>query len=426
MTVTDDYRALFDLDPEAIRCPYPAFAKLRAEAPVHFVEETGVYLVTRYADVMRVVRDPETFSSRMPTGPHAVIELQRIIGELAAESQEIRDLLADTRMGGRIPVLLGADPPDHPRQRMLVNRAFSPPRVKQIEGSIREICDRLIDGFIADGRVELVTQFAVPLPLTVIAGALGVPDDDLGTFKRWSDDFVVLVGNHKPPKERIADYLRSRSEFGEYFAAKIAERRADPQDDLISDVVTARIDGQALSEEEMLGMFSQFLVAGNETTTKHLTATMWLLCEHPETLAMVQDDLSLVGNLVEESLRLETPVQGLYRTANRDTEIGGVPIPEGAHVMVMYAAGNRDEAQYSAPDDFDVCRANAKTHLAFSQGPHFCLGAALARSESRIALETLLGRLHDIRLAPGNTFEMEPTYVLHGFKELHLEFTAGA
>ncbi len=426
MTVTDDYRALFDLDPDAIRCPYPAFAKLRAEAPVHFVEETGVYLVTRYADVMKVVRDPETFSSRMPTGPHAVIELQRIIGELAAESQEIRDLLADTRMGGRIPVLLGADPPDHPRQRMLVNRAFSPPRVKQIEGSIREICDRLVDGFIADGRVELVTQFAVPLPLTVIAGALGVPDDDLGTFKRWSDDFVVLVGNHKPPKERIADYLRSRSEFSEYFAAKIAERRADPQDDLISDVVTARIEGQALSEEEMLGMFSQFLVAGNETTTKHLTATLWLLCEHPETLAMVQNDLSLVSNVVEESLRLETPVQGLYRTANRDTEIGGVPIPEGAHVMVMYASGNRDDAVYPAPDDFDVCRANAKTHLAFSQGPHFCLGAALARSESRIALETLLGRLHDIRLAPGNTFEMEPTYVLHGFKELHLEFTAGA
>jgi cytochrome P450 len=325
-------------------------------------------------------------------------------------------------MGGRIPVLLGADPPMHTRQRNLVNRAFSPPRVKQIEGSIRDVANQLVDAFIADGRVELVKQFAVPLPLTVIAHALGVPDNDLDTFKRWSDDFVVLVGNHKPPKERIADYVRSRYEFSQYFADKIADRRADPQDDLISDVVTARIDGEELTEEEMLGMFSQFLVAGNETTTKHLAATMWLLCEHPEAMAQVRQDPSLIPNLVEESLRMETPVQGLYRTATRDTEIGGVPIAEGAHIMVMYASGNRDDAQYAAPDDFDVCRANAKTHLAFSQGPHFCLGAALARSESRIAIETLLERLDDIQLAPGNTFEMEPTYVLHGFKELHLTF----
>ena len=422
MTVTDDHRALFDLDPDAIRCPYPAFAKLRAEAPVHFVEETGVYLVTRYRDIIQVVHDPETFCSKMPTGPHAVVELGRLLAELSEESEEIRGLLAGSRMGGRVPVLLGADPPAHTRQRNLVNRAFSPPRVRQIEDSIRDIAENLVDAFIDDGHVELVKQFAVPLPLTVIARALGVPDDDLDTFKRWSDDFVVLVGNHKPPKERIADYVHSRHEFTEYFAAKIVDRRAAPQDDLISDVVTARLDGEELSEEEMLAMFSQFLVAGNETTTKHLAATMWLLCEHPEAMAQVRDDPSLVTNLVEESLRLETPVQGLYRTATRDAEIGGVAIPEGAHVMVMYAAGNRDDTQYGAPDDFDVCRANAKTHLAFSQGPHFCLGAALARSESRIAVETLLGRLDDIRLAPGNTFEMEPTYVLHGFKELHLTF----
>jgi cytochrome P450 len=422
VTVTDDHRALFDLDPDAIRCPYPAFARLRREEPVRYIEETGVYLITRYKDVLQVVRDPETFSSKMPTGPHAVTELARIVGELAAESDELRTMLEQTRMGGRVPVLLGADPPAHTRQRNLVNRAFSPARVKQIEGSIKEITNRLIDGFIDDGRVELVKQFAVPLPLTVIAHALGVPDNDLDTFKRWSDDFVVLVGNHKPPKERIADWVRSRYEFSEYFSAKIADRRANPQDDLISDVVTARIDGEELTEEEMLGMFSQFLVAGNETTTKHLAATMWLLCEHPQVMKQVREDPSLIPNLVEESLRLETPVQGLYRTATRDTEVGGVPIPAGAHVMVMYASGNRDDDQYPEPDAFDVCRANAKTHLAFSQGPHYCLGAALARSESRIALESLLERLDDIALAPENSFEMEPSYVLHGFKELHLTF----
>ena len=423
MTVTDDIHRLFDLDPEAIRCPYPAFARQRAEAPVEFIEETGVYLVTRYADVMHVVRNPEVFSSRMPTGPHATAELVRLVTELATESEEIRALLASSKMSGATAVLLAADPPDHPRQRMLVNRAFSPPRVKQIEGPIREICERLVDGFIDYGEVELVKQFAVPLPLTVIAGALGVPADDLDTFKRWSDDFVVLVGNHRPPKERIADYLHSRSEFADYFEAKVAERRAERRDDLISDIVHARIDGEELRVDEMLSMFSQFLVAGNETTTKHITATMLMLIEHPDQLAKVRADPSLIPNLVEESLRLDTPVQGLYRTANVDTEVGGVPIPAGSHLMVMYASANRDDAQYPEPDSFDVCRANAKTHLAFSQGPHFCLGAALARSESRIAVETLLARLDDIALAPGkNRFEYESTYVLHGLKELHVTF----
>ena len=423
MTVTDDYRAIFDLDPEAVRCPYPAFEKLRAEAPVQYVEETGVYLVSRYADVMQIVRNPEVFSSRMPTGPHAVKELTRIIGELVEEDPSIAALVTSGRMVGNSPVLLGADPPDHPRQRMLVNRAFSPPRVRQIEGPIRAICEQLVDSFIADGHVELVRQFAVPLPLTVIAGALGVPDDDLDTFKRWSDDLVVLVGNHRPPKARIADYMHTRDEFARYFTTKVEERRLDPQDDLISDIVQARVDGEALTLDEMLGMFSQFLVAGNETTTKHITATMLMLVEHPETMAQVRADLSLVPNLVEESLRLDTPVQGLYRTANVDTEVGGVAIPAGSHVMVMYASANRDERQFVDPGRFDVCRANAKTHLAFSQGPHFCLGAALARSESRIAIETLLSRLDDITLAPGNRFEYEPTYVLHGLRELHLQFT---
>ena len=424
MTVTDDYRPLFDLDPDSIRCPYPAFSKLRAESPVQFVEETGVYLVSRYADVMQIVRNPDVFSSRMPTGPHAVAELTRIIGELVADDPSIASLLASGKMVGNSPVLLGADPPDHPRQRMLVNRAFSPPRVRQIEGPIRDICTRLVDAFVGNGKVELVHEFAVPLPLTVIAGALGVPDDDLATFKRWSDDLVVLVGNHKPPKARIADYLRTRYDFAEYFAAKVDERRAEPQDDLISDIVQARVEGEALTMDEMLGMFSQFLVAGNETTTKHITSTMLMLLEHPDQMAQVRADPSLIPNLVEESLRLDTPVQGLYRTANVDTVVGGVAIPAGSHVMVMYASANRDDAQFPDAERFDVCRANAKTHLAFSQGPHFCLGAALARSESRIAIETLLDRLDDIAIAPENRFEYEPTYVLHGLKELHLTFTA--
>jgi len=426
MTVTDDYRRLFDLEPDAIACPFPAFARLREEAPVQYVEETGVYLVTRYDDILSIVRNPEVFSSKLPTGPHAVAELGRLLGELRAEDPEIAELLDNDLMAGRQAVLLQADPPDHTRQRMLVNRAFSPARVKTLEEPIRAICHRLVDAFIGRGEVELVSEFAVPLPLTVIAGALGVETDRMDDFKRWSDDFVVLVGNHKPPKDRIADYVRSRHEFATYFAARIAERQAEPRDDLISDVVTATIDGHELTRAEMLGMFNQFLVAGNETTTKHITATVRLLIDHPDQLALVRSDPRLVANLVEESLRLETPVQGLYRTATRDAVVGDVTIPEGAHVMVLYASGNRDDRQYEGAERFDVCRANAKTHLAFSQGPHFCLGAALARSESRIAMEVLLDRLDELALDPvRNRFEFEPTYVLRGVKELFVTFRPG-
>ena len=357
----------------------------------------------------------------MPTGPHAVVELGRLLAELSEESEEIRGLLASSRMGGRVPVLLGADPPAHTRQRNLVNRAFSPPRVRQIEDSIRDIAEKLVDAFVDDGHVELVKQFAVPLPLTVIAHALGVPDDDLDTFKRWSDDFVVLVGQ---PQAAQGAHRRLRAQPPRvHRVLRSQDRRSPrrPQDDLISDVVTARLDGEELSEEEMLAMFSQFLVAGNETTTKHLAATMWLLCEHPEAMAQVHDDPSLVTNLVEESLRLETPVQGLYRTATRDAEIGGVAIPEGAHVMVMYAAATGTTLSTASPTT-STCAGPTRRPIWPSAKGRTSASAALARSESRIAVETLLGRLEDIRLAPGNTFEMEPTYVLHGFKELHLTF----
>jgi cytochrome P450 len=268
-----------------------------------------------------------------------------------------------------------------------------------------------------------VHEFGVPLPLMVIARALGVRDGDLGAFKRWSDDFVVPVGNHNPPKERVADMLRSRKEFGDYFTQRIEERRRQPEDDLISDVVSARIDDEALTVPEMLGMFAQMLVAGNETTTKHIAWTVLMLCQDDALRSRVAADPSLVPQLVEESLRVESPVQGLYRTAVEDTEVAGVPIPAGSHLMLMYASGNRDPQQYPDPDVVDLDRANAKTHLAFGQGPHFCLGAALARAESRIAIETLLRRLPGLRLHPErHREEIEPSYVLHGLKELHLAF----
>jgi cytochrome P450 len=295
--------------------------------------------------------------------------------------------------------------------------------VKALEPRIREVANALVDSFIDRGEVELVTEFGVMLPLTIIAECLGVDDDDLPTFKHWSDDFVAAIGNHDMSKDQLKRLVKTQGEFFVYFAGKIAERRAERRNDLISDVVYAELDGEPLTENEMLGMFSQFLVAGNETTTKLIASAMRILCERPELMARLREDPSLIPGFVEEALRLEAPVQGLYRTAVVDTEVGGVPIPAGSHLMIVYASGNYDERQFADPDTVDPCRSNAMKHLSFGHGEHYCLGSALARAEGCIAVETLLERLDDIRIAPGEELVYEPSYVLHGLRSLRLTFT---
>ncbi len=420
MPAVDDVTRLFRLDPDALRCPYPFFAALREEAPVRWFDEVECFLVTRYADIVHVARHPELFSSMMPTGPVLARQQAQTLQEVLAGDPELAARLS--ARPGAVRVLLNADPPDHARQRKLVNRAFTPPKVKAMEPRIREVAEELVAGFADDGRVELVHAFGVLLPLTIIAEALGVGVDDLPTFKRWSDDFVAAIGNHHMSTEQLKRLLTSQLEFFEYFTEKVAERRAQPQADLITDVVEARLDGEPLSLQEMLAMFSQFLVAGNETTTKLIASACLYLARDHELQQRLRTQPELIAGFVEEILRLEAPVQGLYRMATEDTEVGGVPIPKGSHLMLVYASGNRDEAVFEGAEHVDPCRHNAMKHLAFGHGEHYCLGSALARAEARIGLEVLLTRLDDIRLAD-DAVDYEPSYVLHGLRELHLTFT---
>jgi cytochrome P450 len=415
---------VFHLDPDLLRCPHAVFDRLRAEEPVTFVPEVDCWVVSRFDDIVRVARRPEIFSSRRPTGPVLARQQRQALDELFRDEPELAASV--TRLPGGTRVLLNADPPDHARQRKLVNRAFTPPKIKSIEPRIRELAHLMVDAFADRGAVELVQEYGVRLPLTIIAECLGVADGDLPQFQRWSDDFVASIGNHDMTREQLRSLLVSQHEFFAYFTERIAERRTNPRDDLISDVVHATLDGEPLPDHEILWMFNQFLVAGNETTTKLLASSMRLLLEQPEMMVRLRDDPALIAGFVEEALRLESPVQGLYRTAVTDTEIGGVPILVGQHVLLLYAAGNRDEAKFPNAGELDPCRVNAMQNLAFGHGEHYCLGSALARAEGRIGLEVLLERLDDIRLAPGTDLDglaYEPSYILHGLQRLPLVFT---
>src|SRR6478735_2939755 len=420
-----DLESLFALDEAAVRCPYPHYDAVREEEPVRYVPSIECWLVTRYADIVQVSRDPLTFSSIMPTGPVLARQQREAVEGLLAGDPELAARMV--RMRGGTRVLLSADPPDHARQRRLVNRAFTPPKVRDLEPRIRQIANEMVDAFIDRGEVDLVPGYGVPLPLTIIAEALGVADDELPKFKKWSDDFVALIGNHDIGADELRAVLLSQIEFFEYFGAKIAERRVAPGTDLISDLVTATIDDAPLSDDEILAMLNQFLVAGNETTTKLIASSVRLLLDDPAQIDALRADPGLIPGFVEESLRLEPPVQGLYRTATVDTEIGGVPIKAGEHLMLVYAAGNRDEDKFVDAPTIDPCRPAVMSHLAFGHGEHFCVGSALARAEGRIALEVLLDRLDDLRYADGvepGSLQYERSYVLHGLHALPIAFAA--
>lgn len=420
-----DHQRLFALDPDAVSCPYPIFKRLRHEAPVTWVEDIRSFVVTRYEDVVHVLRHPELFSSAVATGPVLAEQMAQGIATLMADSRSVGpDRVLQRAKRGAAKVLLSADPPLHRRQRNLVNRAFTPRRVRESESAIRVLAEELVASFPAQGPVEFVKSFAVPLPLLVIADRLGVPRDDMADFKRWSDDFTVAIGNHQLDPDELRTMLLSQAEFFAYFEAMVEQRRRSPGGDLLSELVNARLpDGDELELAELLGMLNQFLVAGNETTTKLLASAARRLAGDPELADRLRRDGSLVEPFVEEMLRTEAPVQGLYRTAVEDCTVGGTAIPAGASLWLAYASANYDETVFDRPGDIDLGREYRQPHLAFGFGEHFCLGAALARAEARIGISVLLERLANLGLDAANRFEFESSYVLHGLRELWLTYT---
>jgi cytochrome P450 len=303
------------------------------------------------------------------------------------------------------------DPPAHGRFRGLVQKAFTARRIVEKEPIIRAIAAELAEELVPAGRADLFARFAHPLPALVIAGILGVPATDTHRFRSWSDAWAGMLVGQGTLQEQLA-CARGVVEFQRYLASSLEERMGSPRNDLLSDIATAaRAQQPPPSMPELVGMLMQVLFAGHETTAGLIAGAVELLLHHPEQLQALREDPGLIPAALEEAVRLTSPVGAMFRTALEDVEVGGVRIAKGSHLRLAFTSANRDEACFHEPQRFDVRRADAKHHIAFGQGIHFCIGAPLARTEARIALEELLPRLPGLRRAPGQApgFLRSPT-----------------
>jgi cholest-4-en-3-one 26-monooxygenase len=372
---------LCDRDAYVAGVPHEAFTRLRAEAPVHWHDEAdgpGFWSVHRYADVVKVNRDNLTFSSARRGA---------LIHELDADSLEQQRLM-----------MLNMDPPMHTRYRKLVNRGFTPRMLGMLEERIRQQAIGIVEGVAEKGSCDFVTEVAAELPLQVIAEIMGVPHEDRHMVFDWSNRMIGAEDPEYQAKEREAAFAASMELYA-YANSLAAERRAHPGDDIISVLLQSEVDGERLSELEFDLFFLLLAVAGNETTRNLISHAMLALIEHPDERQLLFDDPSLLPGAVEEMLRWGTPVMHFRRTATKDTEVGGQAVAEGDKVVIWYISANRDEDHFDDPYTFDVERA-PNEHVAFGGGgPHFCLGANLARMEIRLMFQELLPRLPDMQLA---------------------------
>ncbi|MAE94302.1 MAG: cytochrome P450 [Deltaproteobacteria bacterium] len=386
---------MIDFDPYSHRFqddPYPVYRRLRDEAPVHWCARARVFSVTRHEDLRQVFKDPERFSSetrrlnRFGRSQTTAAQRVRILWRVLTQMRQNPLKMRDSRM------LIMEDPPVHGQMRSLVNRGFTRRRIAQWEGRIRELVDECMERIRQQESFDLVTELAIPLPVTVISELLGVSAEDRHLFKRWSDNLIEgATGSaiENPIESGILDTL---AELTRYMKPVIRARREKPREDLISVLVDETADDAGLDEFEIVMFILLLLVAGNETTTNLLGNCVDALLDPPAELEKVVADPSLVPALVEETLRFDAPVQQLRRVVRGDTELAGVKLPAGSELLLFIGSANRDERIFEDPDRFDVGR-DTRGHLGFGLGNHFCLGSNLARLEAKAALEALVPEL---------------------------------
>ena len=389
---------------EAAECPYPYYDTWREQAPVHaLADRPNIYVVSRYADVKYVVSRPEAFSS---VGSRSGLNGFGNVGE--------------PTMGGR--VMIESDPPHHKAKRDLAFKPLKPGRLKAYEPRIRGFVDQLIDAFAERGVADLIADFGDKLPILVISDVLGLPESDHDWIRAWGR--AETSGLTWMPTDFQERQKVTAAKMGDYLTDKLLARVDDPRDDVLSDMVHAQIrrDGE-FDLDDVRGQAGAVMAGGVLTTAHSIGSTMMLLLAHPEELARVKADYGRLETTINEAIRVESPIQWVPRVAAEDHEVGGTLIPKGSYVLIMWGSANRDPAFWDDPETFDPDRDKLKNHLAFGYGIHFCLGAPLARLESRLAVEQLLSRLPDIRLAADNDFKHIRSPSFRGLRRLNVEFT---
>ncbi len=416
MTIKDVDQA--DLSDRAhIESPYTLYRRMHEGTGVAIDPEVGV-AVAGYADLVDLSRNTGLYSS-------SITEDDRGPRHMGVSSEPVQDDVEEILSNAHpiVNALFTADPPVHTRHRKVISKALGPRKVRELEPQIRAVANDLIDAFIHAGQVDLLPAFAVPLPVTVIADILGVDRKDIWTFKHWGD--LMISGNiDMLSHERRREVAHAVVDLHRYFVPRIEQRRLQPSDDLLSEMVNARIDGEApLTTEELLPIIDQILLAGHETTTNLVGNGIVALLGDPALVRQLRAQPELVEPFVEEVLRWDPPIQCTYRRATADTQLHGCPIPKGAMVLPMWAAANRDPEEFPAPETFDISRKNVRKHMGFGYGPHFCAGAELARLEARIAFELLLERLHDLELdEAASDLTHLPSFASHGYQRVVLRF----
>jgi cytochrome P450 len=392
------------LDPEVLANPYPLYRRLREEAPVYWDPYLHTWVVTRYEDVVTVLH---RFSANRTPTPE---QLEAIgMGELGPIAQMM------TRQ------MLFMDAPAHTRLRSLASMAFTPARVEALRNHIREILDRLLTPLLRRGHLDVINHLAAPLPAIVTAEMLGVPISDCDQLKTWSADFAEVLGNFQHNPDRAARTLKCVEEMTAYFREAIRELRAHPREGLINSFITAEIDGDRLTDEEIIANCVVTMVGGQETTTNLIGNGVLSLVRNPEQMQRLRDDLTLVPSAVEELLRYESPSQQTARICPEDTELGGKLIRKGQAVIAVMAAANRDPERFNDPDRLDLARSDNR-HLAFGWASHFCFGAALARIEGQLTFEALARRTSNLALASDAKVVWRDNLGLRGLKALNITF----
>ncbi|HVN27967.1 MAG TPA: cytochrome P450 [Candidatus Binataceae bacterium] len=377
------------------RNPYAFYKPMRTAPPPVMRFFIPIAILSRYADVLATLRDHARFSS-IPVRNRMTTEVAEVFGDA--------------------PSVINSDQPIHSRLRKLVSRDFTPRAIRELEPRVRKLTNGLLDELARKGRFDLVADFAVPLPVRIIASILGIPGERYETFKKWSDTLMELTT--LPPGSPMGDHIRPNlTEMRAYFAEEIERRRRHPGADLMSSLVSAHEDTEMLSASELMQFLVIMLIAGNETTTNLIGNGMRALLEHPDQMDLLRRDPTLMPRAIEEMVRYDSPAQAVYRTAKEEVEIGGTRVEKGSGIFLMLGSANRDAAKFENPDTFNITREE-NDHLGFGEGIHYCLGAPLARLEGGIAFDMMLDRFPHLHFDGQPKLDYKTSFFVRSLKSL--------